>query len=149
MVGLFAGRRRNLRPAKRHPRHAKRWRNGGRSLGGDRRPQSGIGREHIMVAMAMRTRRWHQGGDLRDQIQWRQHRRRRVGDQKIVPTHILAIQGGDDEYGTMAQIEAIAAGEHNSVGVELLKLADYRHSAHKDQAATVIEVIDRLAESRY
>lgn len=60
---------------------------------------------------------------------------------------IFAIQGGDDEYGTMAQIEATAAGAHNSVGVELLKPADCRHSADKDQTATVIEAINRFAES--
>jgi pimeloyl-ACP methyl ester carboxylesterase len=60
---------------------------------------------------------------------------------------ILAIQGEDDEYGTMAQIEAIAAGARNSAGVELLKLADCRHSAHKDQPVAVIEAINRFAEN--
>jgi pimeloyl-ACP methyl ester carboxylesterase len=60
---------------------------------------------------------------------------------------ILAIQGEDDEYGTMAQIEAIAAGARHSAGVELLKLADCRHSAHKDQTAAVIEAIERFVES--
>jgi pimeloyl-ACP methyl ester carboxylesterase len=59
---------------------------------------------------------------------------------------ILAIQGEDDEYGTMAQIEAIAAGARNSTGVELLKRADCRHSAHKDQAVAVIEAINRFVE---
>ena len=60
---------------------------------------------------------------------------------------ILAIQGVDDEYGTMAQIEAIAAGATASAGVELLELADCRHSAHKDQTFAVIEVINRFAEN--
>jgi pimeloyl-ACP methyl ester carboxylesterase len=59
---------------------------------------------------------------------------------------ILAIQGEDDEYGSMAQIEAIAAGARNSAGVELLKLADCRHSAHKDQTVAVIEAIERFVE---
>jgi pimeloyl-ACP methyl ester carboxylesterase len=59
---------------------------------------------------------------------------------------ILAIQGEDDEYGTMAQIEAIASGATGSPGVELLKLADCRHSAHKDQTVAVIEAINRFAE---
>ena len=49
----------------------------------------------------------------------------------------------------MAQIAAIAAGAHDSVGVDLLKPADCRHSARDDQAATVIEAINRFAESRY
>jgi len=59
---------------------------------------------------------------------------------------ILAIQGEDDEYGTMAQVEAIASGATASPGVELIKLADCRHSAHKDQAVAVIEAISRFVE---
>jgi len=57
---------------------------------------------------------------------------------------VLAIQGEDDEYGSMAQIEAIASGAVNAPGVELLRLADCRHSAHKDQPAAVIEAIKRF-----
>jgi len=57
---------------------------------------------------------------------------------------ILAIQGEDDEYGTMAQIEAIERQATASPGVELLKLADCRHSPHKDQTAAVIEAVDRF-----
>jgi pimeloyl-ACP methyl ester carboxylesterase len=60
---------------------------------------------------------------------------------------ILAIQGEDDEYGTMAQVEAIASGARNSAGVELLKLADCRHSAHKDQTQAVIEAVNRFVEN--
>ena len=59
---------------------------------------------------------------------------------------ILAIQGMDDEYGTMAQIEAIAAQASGSPGVELLKLADCRHSPHRDQTAAVIAAIGRFAD---
>lgn len=59
---------------------------------------------------------------------------------------ILAIQGVDDEYGTMAQIEAVAAQASGSPRVELLKLADCRHSAHKDQTVAVIEAIGRFAD---
>ena len=54
---------------------------------------------------------------------------------------ILAIQGADDEYGTLAQIEAIAAKAVNSPEVALLELADCRHSAHKDQPDAVIRAI--------
>ena len=50
---------------------------------------------------------------------------------------ILAIQGEGDEYGTMAQIEWIARGAVNA-RVELLKLADCRHSPHRDQPAMVL-----------
>nr|WP_211159919.1 alpha/beta hydrolase [Aromatoleum aromaticum] len=51
---------------------------------------------------------------------------------------VLAIQGEDDEYGTMAQIERIAA---QAPDVELVKLADCRHSPHKDQPAAVIDAV--------
>ena len=61
---------------------------------------------------------------------------------------ILAIQGEDDEYGTMAQIQVIVVGARNSAGVDLRKLADCRHSAHKDQPVAVIEAINRYAEGR-
>ncbi len=51
---------------------------------------------------------------------------------------LMAIQGEDDEYGTMDQIDRIArqAGD-----VELLKLADCRHSPYKDQPDAVIEAV--------
>jgi pimeloyl-ACP methyl ester carboxylesterase len=49
---------------------------------------------------------------------------------------VLAIQGEDDEYGTMAQLDAIA----RQVGgpCELLKLPDCGHSPHKDQPDRVL-----------
>jgi len=50
---------------------------------------------------------------------------------------VLAIQGHDDEYGTLEQIDRIAAGAPD---VDLVKLADCRHSPHKDQPDAVIEV---------
>ena len=43
---------------------------------------------------------------------------------------VLAIQGVDDEYGTMAQIDGIAAAAPQTV---LLKLDDCGHSPHRDQ----------------
>ncbi|MDP1732793.1 MAG: alpha/beta hydrolase [Sulfuritalea sp.] len=59
---------------------------------------------------------------------------------------ILAIQGEDDEYGTMAQIEAIAAKATAAPDVELLKLADCRHSPHRDQTQAVIDAIVRFVD---
>ena len=59
---------------------------------------------------------------------------------------ILAIQGMDDEYGTLAQIEAIQRQATASPGVEVLKLADCRHSPHRDQTAAVIEAIGRFVD---
>lgn len=52
---------------------------------------------------------------------------------------ILVIQGLDDQYGTMAQPEAIARQSRGPV--EILRLADCRHSAHKDQPDAVLEGI--------
>ena len=54
---------------------------------------------------------------------------------------VLAIQGEDDEYGTMEQMRRIGA----KVGdVELVTLPDCRHSAHKDQPDGVIDAIARF-----
>ncbi len=50
---------------------------------------------------------------------------------------VLAIQGEDDEYAGMAHIDRIAELAVHAPRVELLKLADCRHSPHRDQAATV------------
>ena len=48
---------------------------------------------------------------------------------------VLAVQGLDDVYGTMAQIDGIAAAVP---GTRLLKLPDCGHSPHRDQAEAVI-----------
>jgi pimeloyl-ACP methyl ester carboxylesterase len=52
---------------------------------------------------------------------------------------ILAIQGLDDEYGTMAQVEAIKRQAGGPV--EIVRLADCRHSAHRDQADATLEAV--------
>jgi pimeloyl-ACP methyl ester carboxylesterase len=61
---------------------------------------------------------------------------------------VLAIQGLDDEYGTLNQIERIAQAVP---GTELLVLPDCRHSPHRDQPDAVLTAtrrfIDRLAGS--
>ncbi|PKO59529.1 MAG: alpha/beta hydrolase [Betaproteobacteria bacterium HGW-Betaproteobacteria-19] len=56
---------------------------------------------------------------------------------------VLAIQGEDDEYATMEQIDRIAAGAND---VDLVKLADCRHSPHKDQPQAVIEAVAAFVE---
>jgi pimeloyl-ACP methyl ester carboxylesterase len=55
---------------------------------------------------------------------------------------VLAVQGHDDQYGTMAQIERIA--ERLPAGrVELLKLDACGHSPHRDQPKALIDrVVD-------
>ena len=54
---------------------------------------------------------------------------------------VLAIQGEDDEYGTMEQLERIRRAVPD---VELLKLADCRHSPHRDQPQAVIDALVRF-----
>ena len=60
---------------------------------------------------------------------------------------ILAIQGVDDEYASMLQIDRIA---ELAAEVELVKLADCRHSPHKDQrdavVAASVDFIGRLSQ---
>jgi pimeloyl-ACP methyl ester carboxylesterase len=56
---------------------------------------------------------------------------------------VLAIQGEDDEYGTMEQLRRIGASVRD---VELLALPDCRHSAHRDQPDAVIEAIARFVD---
>jgi len=54
----------------------------------------------------------------------------------------LVIQGLEDQYGTMAQVEAI---RRQSAGpVEVLALEDCRHSPQRDQPEKVIEAISRF-----
>jgi pimeloyl-ACP methyl ester carboxylesterase len=52
---------------------------------------------------------------------------------------VLAIQGFDDQYGTMAQLDAIAAKAGGPV--ETLRLRDCKHSPHRDQPEAVMDAI--------
>ena len=56
---------------------------------------------------------------------------------------VLALQGEDDEYGTMEQMRRIGAQVRD---VELLALQDCRHSPHRDQPDAVIEAITRFVD---
>jgi pimeloyl-ACP methyl ester carboxylesterase len=56
---------------------------------------------------------------------------------------VLAIQGEDDEYGTMDQIESIGRG---AAAATLLALPACRHSPHLDQPEAVIEATRRFLE---
>ena len=54
---------------------------------------------------------------------------------------LLAVQGLDDEYGTLAQIRGIAA---RVPCTRLLELPDCRHSPHRDQPDAVIAAVRDL-----
>lgn len=51
---------------------------------------------------------------------------------------VLAIQGTDDEYGTLEQVRGIA---RRVPGTRLLELADCGHSPHRDQPAAVLAAV--------
>jgi pimeloyl-ACP methyl ester carboxylesterase len=58
---------------------------------------------------------------------------------------ILAIQGYEDEYGTMLQIEEIA---RLAPRVELVKLQGCGHAPHRDQPEAVIAAVRRFFEAQ-
>jgi len=54
---------------------------------------------------------------------------------------LLAVQGLDDEYGTLEQIHGIA---RQVAQAEIVELADCGHSPHRDQAQQLIEITTRF-----
>ncbi len=63
----------------------------------------------------------------------------RIDDQLAsIVCPLMAVQGTDDEYGTLEQIRGIA---HQVPQCELLELPDCRHSPHKDQAELLIRAV--------
>ncbi len=56
---------------------------------------------------------------------------------------VLAIQGEDDEYGTMDQLDRIA---RSAPDVRQLRLADCRHSPHRDQPQAVLDALARFVD---
>jgi pimeloyl-ACP methyl ester carboxylesterase len=56
---------------------------------------------------------------------------------------VLAIQGADDEYGTLAQTTAVKRGVTGPV--ETLVLANCRHSPHRDEEAAVLAAMTAFA----
>ena len=59
-------------------------------------------------------------------------------EMAAITAPLLAIQGEDDAYGTMAQIDEIAAAVPHA---RLLKLAACGHSPHRDQSAAVSQAM--------
>jgi pimeloyl-ACP methyl ester carboxylesterase len=59
---------------------------------------------------------------------------------------ILAILGEDDEYSTPAQVAAIERHAIHAASFDFLRLADCRHSPHRDQPDVVIEAIGRFVD---
>ena len=61
-----------------------------------------------------------------------------TSELKHIRAPVLAIQGVDDPYGTMAQIDGIASAVGNT---RLIKLAACGHSPHRDQPEQVIQAV--------
>ena len=57
---------------------------------------------------------------------------------------VLAIQGAQDEYGTMEQVDSIA---RSAPRVRLAKLDDCRHSPHRDQPELVLGAVAKFLVS--
>jgi pimeloyl-ACP methyl ester carboxylesterase len=57
---------------------------------------------------------------------------------------VLAIQGEDDEYGTMAQVDRLA---YLVAQARLVKLAQCGHSPHRDQPERVVEAVVSFVET--
>jgi pimeloyl-ACP methyl ester carboxylesterase len=56
---------------------------------------------------------------------------------------ILVIQGEDDEYGTLAQVEAIKS---RMPGTEALVLQECGHSPHRDQPEKTLAAITKFVQ---
>jgi pimeloyl-ACP methyl ester carboxylesterase len=124
--------------------------------------------ENISIAAITATREAYETGGLRQRLakfhanvdcafwQWNdiwlspEFRSFNINEEcKRITCPILAIQGIDDPYGTMAQIDALGGAEHDfksqitlspaiNVRRVLLKLEQCEHSPHRDQAQKVI-----------
>jgi pimeloyl-ACP methyl ester carboxylesterase len=59
----------------------------------------------------------------------------------LIDVPVLAIQGRDDEYGTLAQLESI----HRALPAsEVLVLDECGHSPHRDQPTSVLSAVRRF-----
>jgi pimeloyl-ACP methyl ester carboxylesterase len=57
---------------------------------------------------------------------------------------LMALQGNDDPYGSMAQIEEIAL---NAPHTQLVKIENCGHSPHKDQPEKVLQALKYFSSS--
>ena len=116
--------------------------------------------EDVTIAGIAAARRNYETTDLRQRLArrhadpdatfWRWHDRwtdpafRNWNIEALLPDircPLLAIQGEDDEYATMAQLDGI---KRQVPQAELLKLAACRHAPHRDQPQAVIDAAIRF-----
>jgi pimeloyl-ACP methyl ester carboxylesterase len=60
---------------------------------------------------------------------------------------LLAIQGEQDEYATMAQLDAIVRGATRSPRAEQMRLEGCGHAPHRERADEVVAAIARLVDA--
>lgn len=121
--------------------------------------------EDESVAMVAQLEQTYETGDLRARLQrqhgsnvdvafrgwsgvWRDPAFRAWSLEALLPAvvcPVLVIQGRDDRYGTLAQVEAIARG--TSGPVRTLVLDDCGHAPHREQAEQVLAATVALLES--
>jgi pimeloyl-ACP methyl ester carboxylesterase len=113
--------------------------------------------EDISVSNIQQARRAYLETDLRDRLSrhhqdvdsafwgwndiWLKPEFRHWNIEEYLPRiacPVLAIQGTDDEYGTLEQVRGI---RRRVPPTELLEIPDCGHSPHKDQPATVIQAV--------
>jgi pimeloyl-ACP methyl ester carboxylesterase len=137
--------------------------------GGARRPLRGVIAmaphvmvEEISVASIAQAKAAYQSTDLRQRLAryhddvesafwgwndiWLHPEFRHWNIEEYLPRiqcPVLAVQGEGDEYGTMEQIDRI---RQQVAGAELVKLADCRHSPHRDQPEAVLAAIGPFVE---
>jgi pimeloyl-ACP methyl ester carboxylesterase len=116
--------------------------------------------EEATIAGVVAARRSYETSDLRrllarrhadpDAVFWRWHDRwidpafRSWTIEALLPEircPLLSIQGEDDEYATMAQLDGI---KRLVPQAQLLKLAGCRHAPHRDQPQAVTDAITRF-----
>ena len=64
-------------------------------------------------------------------------------DCRAIQAPVLAIQGHDDAYGTLAQIEEI----HPSGPIERVALPGCGHSPHRDQPQVTLDLMTRFLQA--
>lgn len=69
-----------------------------------------------------------------------------TAELKTITCPLLAVQGLNDEYGTLEQIHGIARRVPRT---QVLELADCGHSPHKDQAAALIATVQHFVSQHH
>jgi pimeloyl-ACP methyl ester carboxylesterase len=116
---------------------------------------AGVKEAYETADLAGKLRRYHQDVDRTfrgwNDI-WLDPRFKAWNIEAFLPTircPILAIQGTDDEYGTAAQLDTIAAA---TPATEILLLERCGHSPHRDQAAETLDrataFIDKITQTQ-